>query len=82
LGDGCRYCQPQNYIDILEEQIEEDKTEHQTKLTDKDLVLIEYLINDKIDQLAEVQNKADTELTALKEFVAGYYELLEKVRSM
>lgn len=23
-GDGCRYCQPQEYIDRLHEQIEDD----------------------------------------------------------
>lgn len=25
LGDGCRYCQPQEYIDRLHDQIEEDR---------------------------------------------------------
>lgn len=23
VGEGCRYCQPQNYIDILEDALEE-----------------------------------------------------------
>jgi hypothetical protein len=27
LGDGCRYCQPQGYIDRLHEQIEEEREE-------------------------------------------------------
>lgn len=27
LGDGCRYCQPQEYIDRLHDQIEEDRAE-------------------------------------------------------
>lgn len=27
LGDGCRYCQPQDYIDRLHNQIDEDRAE-------------------------------------------------------
>lgn len=31
LGDGCRYCQPQEYIDRLHDQIEDDAAEQQEK---------------------------------------------------
>lgn len=30
LGDGCRYCQPQQYIDKLAEWLEESRTEATT----------------------------------------------------
>ena len=32
LGDGCRYCQPQTYIDKLSEIIEDERSEHESEL--------------------------------------------------
>ena len=31
-GDGCRYCQPQSYIDRLVDQYEENETEYKAAL--------------------------------------------------
>ncbi len=35
-GDGCRYCQPQIYIDKLEEQATEDFVEIEDLMRDRD----------------------------------------------
>lgn len=32
LGDGCRYCQPQTYIDKLSEIIDDERSEHEEHL--------------------------------------------------
>ena len=35
LGDGCRYCQPQTYIDFLEETVTDLEQELEDKEQDK-----------------------------------------------
>ena len=48
LGDGCRHCQPQTYIDSLHDIIDEDRKE------------IEEL-EKQVESLQREQNKLDTE---------------------
>lgn len=37
LGTGCRYCNPQEYIDTLHQQIDDDKEEQEQKWQDYQL---------------------------------------------
>ena len=51
LGDGCRYCQPQTYIDKLSEIIEDERSEHESELAELQVLLrkIWPLINGAVD---------------------------------
>ena len=51
LGDGCRYCQPQTYIDKLSEIIEDERSEHEAELAELQVLLrkIWPLINGAVD---------------------------------
>lgn len=66
VGDGCRYCNPQEYIDNLIESLEEKRT--WVGLTDDDKVLIKHDANfnqfmtageyaDRVQQLTEARLK-------------------------
>lgn len=41
VGDGCRYCQPQEYIDRLEEVIVDEEIEHREVLKSAKDALVE-----------------------------------------
>lgn len=43
VGDGCRYCNPQEYIDNLIESLEEQRT--WVGLTDSEIGTIAYNVN-------------------------------------
>ncbi len=52
LGDGCRYCQPQEYIDRLHDQIEDERDElgsRAASVTDDDRNMIAYFLQEKGD---------------------------------
>ena len=75
LGDGCRYCQPQEYIDRLEEWIEGDKKEIEH------LEVALQVLKDKINEcwmLAYPESIADTGKEKLRVF--NLYQDLKDTR--
>lgn len=45
VGDGCRYCQPQEYIDRLHRQIEDDEREQAVPQVAKDAEIGRFLMS-------------------------------------
>lgn len=82
LGDGCRYCQPQEYIDNLEQWLYEEREQLAAVTAELDK---ERALNDK---LVESYEKADFEIRKLKadreqmEKQEPYTVITERIRGM
>ena len=57
LGDGCRYCNPQFYIDLLEEQLAEAQEENIFDLMDDhcDVVITRAAMSDRVGVIQYVK---------------------------
>ena len=56
VGDGCRYCNPQHYIDILEDQTKDDSAEIEELISDIDsyIKMTSQMSNEIVSQQAEI----------------------------
>lgn len=61
VGDGCRYCQPQEYIDRLHEQTEDDSKEIE-------------LLRGQRDQLLEALNEAKYLVADWGAYASPYFQ--------
>lgn len=77
VGDGCRYCQPQEYIDRLHEQTEDDSKEIELLRGQRDQLLealqhiAEYWNRDQnefamADALWHIINEAESAIAAVE----------------
>lgn len=80
-GDGCRYCQPQTYIDHLEYEITEDRKEAQIRA---DLVdqLIGYAEHDIDCERSKPGKVVDNVLVDLNPCTCGLSDLIREVRGL
>lgn len=67
VGDGCRYCNPQYYIDMLEDLVKERATDSYTS----ELMLIAHM-----DAHAEAKRKYEPLLEKMAEALKGFLSIV------